>query len=86
MPFSRALAAVALSAALLGCPAAPRTVVYDLARRVAVADRWSGREVILFGTPAADPHQAEGFYREAAAPDGAQARPATEGMQRIDVG
>lgn len=31
-----------------------------------VADRWSSREVLLFGTPAAEPHQAEGFYREAA--------------------
>jgi arylsulfatase A-like enzyme len=42
--------------------------VYDLARRIGVADRWSGREVILFGTPAAEPHQADGFYREGAAP------------------
>jgi arylsulfatase len=44
--------------------------VYDLARRVGVADRWSGRDVILFGTPAAEPHQAEGFYREGATPAG----------------
>jgi len=34
---------------------------------MAVADRWSSRDVLLFGTPAAEPHQAEGFYREAAA-------------------
>jgi arylsulfatase len=45
-------------------------VVYDLAARVAVADRWSSRDVVLFGTPAAEPHQAEGFYREGAAPAG----------------
>lgn len=55
---------------LSGCPGAPKTVVYDLARRVGVADRWSGRDVILFGTPAAEPHQAEGFYREGATPAG----------------
>jgi arylsulfatase A-like enzyme len=31
-----------------------------------VADRWSSRQVLLFGTPSAEPSQAEGFYREAA--------------------
>jgi arylsulfatase A-like enzyme len=56
--------------ALSACPGAPKTVVYDLARRVGVADRWSARDVILFGTPAAEPHQVDGFYREAAAPAG----------------
>jgi arylsulfatase A-like enzyme len=40
--------------------------VYDLARRLGVAERWSARDVVLFGTPAAEPHEAEGFYREAA--------------------
>ncbi len=40
--------------------------MYDLARRVAVAERWSARETVLFGTPGAEPQQAEGFYREAA--------------------
>jgi arylsulfatase A-like enzyme len=40
-------------------------VVYDLAARAAVAERWSSREVILFGTPAAEPFQSDGFYREA---------------------
>jgi arylsulfatase A-like enzyme len=30
-----------------------------------VAERWAAREVVLFGTPAAEPHQAEGFYRDA---------------------
>jgi arylsulfatase A-like enzyme len=38
--------------------------VYDLAERMPVAERWSSREVVLFGTPAAEPQQAEGFYRE----------------------
>jgi arylsulfatase len=43
-----------------------KRIVYDLADLVPVAERWSSREVLLFGTPAAEPHQAEGFYREAA--------------------
>ena len=30
-----------------------------------MAERWSARDVVLFGTPAAEPHEAEGFYREA---------------------
>ena len=64
------VAVVGLALCASGCPAAPKTLVYDLARRVGVADRWSGRDVILFGTPAADPHQAEGFYREGATPAG----------------
>jgi arylsulfatase len=63
-----AVAAFALCAS--ACPGGPKTLVYDLARRVNVADRWSGREVILFGTPAAEPHQAEGFYREGGLPAG----------------
>jgi arylsulfatase A-like enzyme len=45
-------------------------VVYDLAQRVAVAERWSEREVVLFGTPAAEPHQVEGFHREAGGDEG----------------
>ncbi len=55
---------------MLGCPSAPKRVVYDLAGRVTVAERWSPRDVLLFGTPAAEPHQVEGFYREAAPPKG----------------
>jgi arylsulfatase A-like enzyme len=35
-----------------------------------VAERWSTRDVLLFGTPAAEPHQAEGFYREASLAEG----------------
>jgi arylsulfatase A-like enzyme len=45
-------------------------VAYDLAGRFAIADRWSSRQVLLFGTPSAEPHQAEGFYREAASGGG----------------
>lgn len=52
---------------LLGCPSQPRKLVYDLAARAVFAERWSLRETILFGTPAAEPHQTEGFYREAVA-------------------
>lgn len=55
---------------MLGCPSAPKRVVYDLAGRVNVAERWSTRDVLLFGTPAAEPHLVEGFYREAAPPKG----------------
>ena len=50
---------------LLGCPRAPKEVVYDLARRAGIAERWSAGDVLLFGTPAAEPRQIEGFYREA---------------------
>ena len=56
--------------ASLGCRATPRVVVYDLAARLPFAERWSSREVILFGTPAAEPNQAEGFYREAGSSGG----------------
>lgn len=51
--------------ALVGCPAANKPVVYDLVAQTAVAERWSGRETVFFGTPGAEPHQAEGFYAEA---------------------
>jgi len=62
------LIAAAVAAAL--CRRAPQRVVYDLAERLPVAERWSRREVLLFGTPSAEPHQAEGFYREAGSPVG----------------
>jgi arylsulfatase A-like enzyme len=58
------LAAVALVLGT-GCPSRPREVVYDLAERLPVADRWSTREVVLFGTPSAEPYLREGFYTEA---------------------
>ncbi|PYP42232.1 MAG: hypothetical protein DMD43_03680 [Gemmatimonadetes bacterium] len=59
-----ALAAV-ITAASLGCPSPHKDVVYDLARRLPVAELWSARDVVLFGTPAAEPHEADGFYRQA---------------------
>jgi arylsulfatase A-like enzyme len=63
--------AVALAAlCALGCPGRPAEIAYDLAARLPVADRWSSRQVLLFGTPSAEPHQAEGFYREAASGEG----------------
>src|SRR5207245_10155587 len=61
------IAALALAAE---CRRPPARVVYDLAERLPVAERSSRRETLLFGTPSAEPHQAEGFYREAAAPGG----------------
>jgi arylsulfatase A-like enzyme len=54
-----------LAAAGAACTPTPPELAYDLAERIAVADRWSSRQVLLFGTPSAEPHQAEGFYREA---------------------
>lgn len=56
-----------LAAALLlaGCRGRPLEVVYDLARRAPVAELWSEREVLLFGTPSSGPSLPEGFYREA---------------------
>lgn len=65
---SRALAPLsllALASLLSACTGPKRAVAYDLAARLAVAERWSPRTVILFGTPAAEPHQVDGFYREA---------------------
>ena len=40
-------------------------MVYDLARRADAAERWSAQEVLVFGTPSAEPFLLEGFYREA---------------------
>lgn len=48
-----------------GCQRVSKIVVVDLAQRVGVAERWCGREMILFGTPAAEPNLASGFFREA---------------------
>jgi arylsulfatase A-like enzyme len=58
---------VVVSAAglLSGCDSRPMEVAYDLAQRVPAAQRWSSHEVLLFGTAAAEPFLAEGFYREA---------------------
>ena len=49
-------------AASVACPGPPSQVVYDLAARAPAAERWSSRQVILFGTPAGEPYQAAGFY------------------------
>ena len=64
-----ALAALAATGAL-GCPRAAREVAYDLADRLPYAERWSSRDVLLFGTPASEPPQADGFHREAAPAEG----------------
>jgi arylsulfatase A-like enzyme len=69
---SRTVVAAVLAAsglAALGCPGAPRVVVYDLAARAAVAETWSGQDVLRFGTPAAEPRLTEGFHREAGGAD-----------------
>jgi arylsulfatase A-like enzyme len=68
----RALLLLPLALLLGSCPGAPKPVVYDLAARARVGERWSHRPVVLFGTPAAEPLQADGFYREAlgASPEG----------------
>jgi arylsulfatase A-like enzyme len=50
---------------LAGCPSTPKSVVYDLAARTLVAERWSEAEVVLLGTPSAEPFLAHGFHREA---------------------
>jgi arylsulfatase A-like enzyme len=63
---------LALLLALVGaaCTRTPPELAYDLAGRIAIADRWSSRQALLFGTPSAEPHQAEGFYREASSGEG----------------
>lgn len=57
-------AAAALLAALPACKPRNLPVVYDLAARLPVAERWSTRDVVLAGTAAAEPHLSDGFYRE----------------------
>jgi arylsulfatase len=61
------LVGLAIAPLLAACPGAPKQLVYDLARRAPVAERWSAHEVLLFGTPAVEPNLPEGFYREAGA-------------------
>jgi arylsulfatase len=60
-----AAAGFALALALAGCESRPKPVVYDLTSRAAVAETWSGADVLRFGTPAAEPRLTEGFHREA---------------------
>ncbi|HZM51613.1 MAG TPA: sulfatase-like hydrolase/transferase, partial [Vicinamibacteria bacterium] len=67
---ARLAVAALVAASSLGCPRVPREVAYDLAERLPYAERWSSRDVLLFGTPASEPHQADGFYREAAPAEG----------------
>ncbi len=62
-------AIVALATLALGCPGRPKAVVYDLAARAAVAETWSGADVLRFGTPAAEPRLTFGFHREAGGAD-----------------
>ena len=62
---ARALLALAAAGLLSGCPSRPKLLAYDLARQTPVAERWSAREVVLFGTPGAEPYEAEGFHTEA---------------------
>jgi arylsulfatase A-like enzyme len=59
-------AAAAVSLCCSGCPSSPKVVVYDLVARAAVAELSSSREVLRFGTPAAEPHLADGFFQETA--------------------
>jgi len=62
----RLVAACGLVVALgCGCPGRPKTVVYDLAARVPVAETWSAADVLRFGTPSAEPRLTDGFFREA---------------------
>ncbi len=62
-----ALALLTMTACGRGCGREPERVVYDLAARTAVAQRWSEPETIVFGTRAAEPMQREGFWREGGA-------------------
>lgn len=59
-----------LSLFLLACPSRPKTAIYDLAERAAIAELVSPRQIVLFGTPGAEPHLADGFFREATRRDG----------------
>lgn len=52
---------------LAGC-AGSAPVAYDLVARLPVAERAGSLQTILFGTPAAEPHQAEGFFRWSGGP------------------
>jgi arylsulfatase A-like enzyme len=62
---TRLLCTLAVGFLLSSCPSTPKEVVYDLAARTLVADRWADVDVLLFGIPAAQPALIEGFHREA---------------------
>lgn len=59
-------AAAGVAAAVVLWPPRVLPVAYDLAERAPFAERWSSREVVAFGTPAAEPYLADGFHREGA--------------------
>ena len=69
-------------AVLPGCPGTPKSVVYDLAARVPVAETWSATDVLRFGTPAAEPRLVDGFHRESG---GAAAEPFLWSKQEGEV-
>ena len=69
-------------AALPGCPGTPKSVAYDLAARVPVAEAWSATDVLRFGTPAAEPRLVDGFHRESG---GAVAEPFLWSRQEAEV-
>jgi arylsulfatase A-like enzyme len=47
-----------------GCAPTPLEVSYDLCDRAIVSERWSSREVLIFGAPSSGPQLVDGFYRE----------------------
>jgi arylsulfatase A-like enzyme len=54
-------------ASFVATPRTARSVAYDLAELLAVAERSSPYEIVLFGTPSSEKHLASGFFRETAA-------------------
>jgi arylsulfatase A-like enzyme len=56
---------VMVAALAASCKERNLSVAYDLAGRAPVAERWSARQVLLFGAPATERYLPEGFYREA---------------------
>lgn len=54
---------VLLALAPSACTRPAPVVVHDLVERVPVVSRQASREIVLFGTPAAEPFEAAGFFR-----------------------
>ena len=67
MAVARRPAAVILALAAGACTRDTRVTVDDLARRAPLADRRSAWDVVLFGTPQAEPIEMRGFVRAPAA-------------------
>lgn len=61
-------AALLITACAKAAPPPATTVAYDLAKRAHVAEWQAGWQLVLFGTPAAEPQQEWGFLREASQP------------------